>query len=122
LAHDYPGNAFIKSEFASELLHAKQVYVDEEVHVRNARVIAVLCGRCTGELLFDGLSSCTVYVRHDGDVTVDCGGLSKVFVSVHDGARVRVRQAGGAAVYVYAHGDACTVETDGDVNVRKTEK
>lgn len=118
---NWPSNEFIKSNFDQELLHKNNVYVDEFVERRNARQVVVVQGRCTGNLLYDGMTCADVYVRHESEVTIDCSRLSKVFISVYDNAKVKVVQRDGASVYVYLHGDACAVSTEGDVMLRKSK-
>lgn len=122
IKHDYPTNEFIKKNFEKEILHRNNIFVDEDVQKRNARQIVVLQGRCTGTLLYDGMTSADVYVRHDSEVTIDCNRLSKVFVSVYDRAKVNVIQNDGASVYVYLHGDECEVKSEGDVMMRRSHK
>lgn len=119
IEHDFPSLSVIKEHFPKELLHHNHIYVDENIHVRNSSGIAVLNGHSRGMMLFDGLAVCDLYVRHDCDVTIDCSHLSKVFINVYDRARVKVIQRGGASVYVYKHGDECTVDTNGDVLIRE---
>ena len=120
LKHDYPTNEFIKKNFEKEILHRNNIFVDEDVQKRNARQIVVLQGKCTGTLLYDGMTSADVYVRHDSEVTIDCNRLSKVFISVYDRAKVNVIQHDGASVYVYLHGDNCEVKAEGDVMTRRS--
>jgi hypothetical protein len=120
LKHDYPTNEFIKKNFEKEILHRNNIFVDEDVQKRNARQIVVLQGKCTGTLLYDGMTSADVYVRHDSEVTIDCNRLSKVFISVYDRAKVNVIQRDGASVYVYLHGGDCEVKAEGDVMTRRS--
>ncbi len=120
IKHDYPTNEFIKKNFEKEILHRNNIFVDEDVQKRNARQIVVLQGRCTGTLLYDGMTSADVYVRHDSEVTIDCNRLSKVFISVYDRAKVNVIQKDGASVYVYLHGSNCEVKAEGDVMTRRS--
>lgn len=120
LKHDYPTNEFIKKNFEKEILHRNNIFVDEDVQKRNARQIVVLQGKCTGTLLYDGMTSADVYVRHDSEVTIDCSRLSKVFISVYDRAKVNVIQHDGASVYVYLHGGDCEVKAEGDVMTRRS--
>lgn len=121
IQHNWPSVEFIKGNFDKSVLHKNKIFAEECVHLRNESGMVVLNGKCTGMVLAGGLTVCDLYVRHDSDVTVDCNGLSKVFVNVYDRARVRVKQSGGASVYVYLHGDDCVAETDGDVMIREKE-
>ena len=70
-----------------------------------------------GNIEFDG----HVYIRHDSEVTIDCSRLSKIFISVYDNAKVNVTQRDGASVYVYLHGENCSVESDGEVMIRRSK-
>ena len=115
----YPTHVFIKEHFDKGILHKNNIFIDEDVQARNMSHISVLNGNCTGILLFDGFASCDVYVRHDSDVTIDCSRFSKVFINAYDRARVKVVQKDMASVYVYIHGEGCTVEAEGDVLQRK---
>lgn len=122
IKHDWPKADFIASSFDRDLLHRNHIYVNEDVQLRNATGTVVVNGTCGGMALFDGLATCDLYVRNGSRLTVDCGGLSKVFVNVYDQAAVSVIQSDCANVYVYLHGDGCRAETRGDVKVRKSEK
>ena len=96
-------------------------YVDAEFERRNARQVVVVQGKSDGVLLYDGLTTADVYVRHESEVTIDCSRLSKVFISVYDHAKVHVTQRDGASVYVYLHGDGCSMESEGEVMVRRSK-
>lgn len=122
IKHDYPGAGFLKENFGLDLLHRNQIFVDENVHLRNLQGMVVLNGGCSGVLLFDGLSVCDLYVLNDSDVTVDCGHLSKVFINVYGHGKVDVTQRDAASVYVYLHGDDCRVSAKGDVLTRISGK
>ena len=73
-------------------------------------------------LMFDGMVCCDIYVRHDSEITIDCTRMSKVFINLYDNAKVKVMQKDVASVYVYKHGENCSVETDGDVMLRSSGK
>lgn len=118
---NFPSNEFIKDNFDKALLEHNNIYVDSEFERRNARQIVVVQGNSNGMLLYDGYTTADIYVRHDSEVTIDCSRLSKVFISVYDNARVKVSQRDGASVYVYLHGDGCSVESDGDVMTRRSK-
>lgn len=118
---NWPSNHFIKANFEEELRHRNNIYVDEFIERRNARQVVVVQGKCTGQLLYDGMTVADVYVRHDSEITVDCTRLSKVFINVYDNAKVKVLQRDGASVYVYKHGENCSVEADGDVLQRQSK-
>lgn len=121
IKHDWPSNEYIKKNFDRETLHRNNIYVDEDVQRRNPRQIVVIQGRSTGTVLYDGYTVADVYVRHDSEVTIDCSRMSKVFISVYDRAKVNVIQKDGASVYVYLHGEGCSVNADGDVMMRKSK-
>ena len=120
IRHDWPSPGFMKKTVPEELLHVNNIFIDDDVHARNLRCMAVLNGRCRGMLMFDGFSSCTVYVRHDSIVHIDCSRFSKVFISVHDRAKVTVVQHGASSVYVYEHGDGCEINCIGNISRRKS--
>lgn len=117
---DYPSNEFIKENFDQSLLEHNNIYVDSEFERRNARQVVVIQGKSKGVMLFDGYTSADIYIRHDSEVTIDCSRMSKVFISVYDNAKVHVSQRDGASVYVYKHGDGCSVEAEGDVMQRRS--
>lgn len=118
---NFPSNHFIKANFEEEVRHRNNIYVDEFIERRNARQVVVVQGKCTGQLLYDGMTVADVYVRHDSEITIDCTRLSKVFISVYDNAKVKVLQRDGASVYVYRHGENCIVEADGEVLQRQSK-
>lgn len=118
---NWPSNEFIKNNFDKSLLEHNNIYVDAEFERRNARQVVVIQGASKGVLLFDGLTTSDVYIRHDSEVTIDCSRLSKIFISVYDNAKIHVTQRDGASVYVYLHGENCSVESDGEVMIRRSK-
>lgn len=118
---DFPSNEFIKNNFDKSLLEHNNIYVDAEFERRNARQVVVIQGESKGVLLFDGMTTSDVYIRHDSEVTIDCSRLSKIFISVYDNAKIHVTQRDGASVYVYLHGENCSVESDGEVMIRRSK-
>ena len=118
---DFPTNEFIKKNFDKALLEHNNIFVDSVIEKRNARQVVVIQGESSGNLFFDGFVTSDVYVRHDSDIAIDCSRMSKIFISVYDNAKVRVTQRDGASVYVYLHGNNCSVETHGDVMIRRSE-
>lgn len=118
---NWPSNEVIKENFDKSLLEHNNIYVDSEFERRNARQVVVVQGESKGVLLFDGYTTSDVYIRHDSKVDVDCSRMSKVFISVYDNAKVNVKQRDGASVYVYLHGENCSVESDGDVMIRRSK-
>lgn len=122
IENDFPSNDFIKENFDKSLLEHNNIYVDAEFERRNARQVVVIQGESKGVLLFDGVTTSDVYIRHDSDVTIDCSRLSKIFISVYDNAKIHVTQRDGASVYVYLHGENCSVESDGEVMIRRSKQ
>ena len=118
---NWPSNEFIKENFDKSLLEHNNIYVDAEFERRNARQVVVIQGESKGVLLFDGMTTSDVYIRHDSEVTIDCSRLSKIFISVYDNAKIHVTQRDGASVYVYLHGVNCSVESDGEVMIRRSK-
>lgn len=118
---NFPSNEFIMENFDKSLLEHNNVYVDAEFERRNARQVVVIQGSSNGQLLYDGTTTADVYVRHNSEVSIDCSRLSKIFISVYDNAKVNVTQRDGASVYVYLHGENCSVKTDGDVLTRRSK-
>ena len=117
--HDFPNKEFIKAYFDKKVLNDNLVYVDEVVNVENGgNGTWVLNGKCTGNISFCGFAAARMYVRHDCDVSIDVSGMSKLFVSVYNNAKVNVKQSGKARVYVYKKSPSCEVNVVGDVNIR----
>lgn len=121
IENNFPSNEFIKENFDRSLLEHNNIYVDAEFERRNARQVVVIQGESKGVLLFDGMTTSDVYIRHDSEVTIDCSRLSKIFISVYDNAKIHVTQRDGASVYVYLHGENCSVESDGEVMIRRSK-
>jgi hypothetical protein len=121
IENNFPSNEFIKENFDKSLLEHNNIYVDAEFERRNARQVVVIQGESKGVLLFDGMTTSDVYIRHDSEVTIDCSRLSKIFISVYDNAKIHVTQRDGASVYVYLHGENCSVESDGEVMIRRSK-
>jgi hypothetical protein len=121
IENNFPSNEFIKDNFDKSLLEHNNIYVDAEFERRNARQVVVIQGKSKGVLLFDGMTTSDVYIRHDSEVTIDCSRLSKIFISVYDNAKIHVTQRDGASVYVYLHGENCSVESDGEVMIRRSK-
>jgi uncharacterized Rossmann fold enzyme len=120
IENNFPSNEFIKDNFDKSLLEHNNIYVDAEFERRNARQVVVVQGKSVGRLLFDGFTTSDVYVRHNSEVDIDCSRMSKIFISVYDNAIVNVSQRDGASVYVYLHGDNCSVISEGEVMIRKS--
>lgn len=118
----WPSNEYIKKNFDKELLHKNNIYVDDFVSRRNARQVVVIQGKSHGSLLYDGMTTADIYVRHDSDVMIDCSRMSKVFITLYDNAKIKVYQHDAASVYVYQHGENCEIEVHGDVMLRKYEE
>lgn len=121
IENNFPSNEFIKENFDKSLLEHNNIYVDAEFERRNARQVVVIQGESKGVLLFDGMTTSDVYIRHDSEVTIDCSRLSKIFISVYDNAKIHVTQRDGASVYVYLHGENCSVDSDGEVMIRRSK-
>ena len=121
IENNFPSNDFIKENFDKSLLEHNNIYVDAEFERRNARQVVVIQGESKGVLLFDGMTTSDVYIRHDSEVTIDCSRLSKIFISVYDNAKIHVTQRDGASVYVYLHGENCSVDSDGEVMIRRSK-
>lgn len=121
IENNFPSNEFIKDNFDKSLLEHNNIYVDAEFERRNARQVVVIQGESKGVLLFDGMTTSDVYIRHDSEVTIDCSRLSKIFISVYDNAKIHVTQKDGASVYVYLHGENCSVESEGEVMIRRSK-
>ena len=121
ISANFPTNEFIKKNFDKALLEHNNIFVDSVIEKRNARQVVVIQGESSGSLFFDGFVTSDVYVRHDSDIAIDCSRMSKIFISVYDNSKVRVTQRDGASVYVYLHGNNCSVETHGDVMIRRSE-
>lgn len=120
IQHNYPTNEFIKENFSSELLKVNNVFVDCPVGGVNLTHKAVICGDCKGALVFDGFSSCDIYVRHTSKIHIDALKFSKIFVNLYDDAEVTIKQKDIAKVYVYLHGSNCRVKYEGEVLVRES--
>ena len=102
IAHDFPSNDFIKSNFDRALLHKNLIFVDEHLNLDNApNGIYVLNGDCSGTLHFREWAAATVYVRHTSKVSIIAEDFAKVFVRVYDEAEVNVCDVGDAVVKVY---------------------
>ena len=120
ISHNYPSNEFIKENFSAELLKENNVFIDSIIREYNLNRIAVTCGNCEGELIFDGFSSCDVYIRHTSKVHFDVSQFAKVFINLYDDAEITIKQSDIAKVYVYLHGSNCHVNYEGDVLVRES--
>lgn len=116
----FPSNEFIKENFDKALLEHNNIYVDAEFERRNARQVVVVQGKSNGVLLYDGYTVADVYIRDSSEVTIDCTRMSKVFINVFNSANVRVIQRDGASVYVFRHGDKCSIYTEGEVMQKKS--
>lgn len=116
----FPSNEFIKENFDKSLLEHNNIYVDAEFERRNARQVVVVQGKSNGVLLYDGYTVADVYIRDSSEVTIDCTRMSKVFINIFNSANVRVIQRDGASVYVFRHGDKCSIYTEGEVMQKKS--
>lgn len=116
----FPSNEFIKENFDKSLLEHNNIYVDAEFERRNARQVVVVQGKSNGVLLYDGYTVADVYVRDSSEVVIDCSRMSKVFINVFNNANVKVTQRDGASVYVFRHGNECSICSEGEVMQKKS--
>jgi hypothetical protein len=103
IQHDYPSNEYIKMNFDKRLLHACGIYVDDYVAAYNPPV-AVLNGKCHGEVVIDGIYCRDVYVRGTSYVTVAVRDTARASIRVYDKAHVNVIAEPKTKVYVYLYG------------------
>lgn len=93
---------FIKKAFPLEELHESNIYIDEEVDIRDAESGTwVFLGECTGKVTFRDFSVGNVYVRHSSDITVVSEDMAKVFVSIYDDATADVEAVDCATARLY---------------------
>lgn len=115
IGRDWPSTHDMKKYFGS-VIHKHGVYVDESVGLVNPS-IAILNGHCEGLIEYEWLSNGEIHVRHDSTLKLRVKGLSKVFVNLHDHARLRVECEEGSKCFVYQYGGEIE-EKSGSVVIR----
>lgn len=88
---DYPPLSFIRENFRRSDLHGHHIYIDEEVDITGENGYYVFLGRCTGEIVIDGLHATTIYIRHDSNVNVVVNGGARVFITYYDNSTGNVK-------------------------------
>lgn len=102
IAHNFPSNDFIKTNFDRTLLHQNLIFVDEHIDIECApNGVYVLNGECSGTLHFREWAAATVYVRHTSKVSVIAEDFAKVFVRLYDGGEADICDIGNAVVKTY---------------------
>lgn len=115
---DFPSNEFVKMNTDETERNSFGVFVDDKITVRNYSGIIVSCGNSEGYVLADGFTACTIYVRHNTKLNVQCRGFSKVFIHAYNNCTIDVEQNEMSKVYIYNHSDSSTINTEGDVFIR----
>ena len=102
IAHDFPSNDFIKSNFDRTLLHKNLIFVDEYLNLEDAPSgVYVINGNCRGTLRFRDWNVATIYLRHNSEINIIAEGESKVFVKQYDYSMVAICELEEAVVRVY---------------------
>ena len=93
---------FIKREFPIEELHEANIYIDEEVNIKEAESGTwVFLGKCHGSICFDDFTVGNIYLRHDTRMKVISKYMAKVFVAQYDNAEAEVHSRDGGIIKQY---------------------
>lgn len=115
IKHDYPSLEFIRENFSKEEVSDYGVYIDYDVKKKNVPISAFI-GSSKGEMNYDGLTSCSVYIRHQSDVVINASDGAIVYAELYDNAKIHVLTDRYSKVYIYQHGG--NVEFEGNVIIR----
>lgn len=115
IGRDWPLAKDIKKYF-SDVIHNHGVYVDENVNLRNPKMV-ILNGECVANITYDWMDSGEIYVRHNSSLHLKVKGLSRVFVNLLDGAELRVICEDSAKCFVYQYGGNI-MKTTGHIVIR----
>jgi len=107
IKHDYPSLDFARENFPLHLRLSNGIFIDDNVDASNLK-IAVLLGKSEGDLRYDGLRSCNVYVRHNSKVNIEAKDGAKVFVETYEDCQVETHTDSISKIFVYRHGGTCT--------------
>ena len=120
IEHDWPSVEFIKNHFSRDMLRKGRVYVDDDFgFVAGESGVYVFNGTSNGTVDFERFDTATIYVRHNSNVVINAGGLSRVFVEVYDNSSVTINQKDVAVAFVYMRSENATLKTDGNVRIRR---
>ncbi len=102
--NDFPSKDFILKNFDKHTLHAKGVFIDDNV---SGRIIPsgvyVFNGKNEGIIQTSDFSVITMYARNDTSLTLQTGNYSKTFIHIYDNANVEVDKGLNSSVYIYRH-------------------
>lgn len=118
----FPDPEFILANFDKELLHRNNIFVSENVALRNTGSPILLLGNCDATLLYDGYATADVYACGETKLIVSARGLAKAFVSIYDKTSIQAIQDGGASLFVYKYSGDNEVSTIGNVGIREFDK
>ena len=122
IANDYPSNEFIEEHFDVKMLEENHVYVNRDVVCDRLRRFALFNGHCKGTLNFEQNDVCDVYVKDDGEISINASGFSRISVNVYGNAKIVVNQSDRAKVFVYNHSANSNIECSGKVVVRDRQR
>lgn len=121
--HDNPPFEVLKEHFEGFSNDWAAADVKGVQFVDQEKVLMVLGSE--GEACYTPGHRGRVFVRHNSEVTVYAEPKTFVMVSAYDNARITIRPADTARVYVYLHGNAQVVDTPDfpkQVTIKHAEK
>lgn len=119
IKNDWLDNEFIKANADRDLLRECGIFIDEKVNEENVTT-AVVMGKSSGSICYDGMMVGSVYVRHGSELEITASDGARVFVEVHDNAKIHAVADDESKIFVYLHGGHATRE--GNVTFRDRTK
>lgn len=110
----YPSADFIDDNFDKELLQINGIYCnDNEILHEDNTPMYIIRGSSSIKAVVRPFGVKTIHVCEDSVLYLKAKSLSKVFIRMHDNARLTVDADVASKVYVYIHSSNAVVSYDG---------
>lgn len=122
LAHDCPGNDFIRKHFKGEM-EQFGIFLDDEICIENPRKCVCL-GMTSGCISINGFGACEIFAKHHAKLDIYAKDNAFVIIDVFDKSEVRIHAGGRAKVSVnrYIGDNAVTWDATDEAVVTFREK
>lgn len=118
IEHDYPTTEYMKDNFEG-IMQKNGIYVDDKVNINKIKhLVYVFNGGSNASIKVSEFDVCEIYVRHDSVLNLECSGQAKVYVNLHDNAKLNVKQEGSLSRCVVSRYSPSVVISHYGDNVR----
>lgn len=117
---NHPGwltNKWLVENVGIATLNLHGIYINEDFNIENPERLA-LNGTCKGKVSASGFSTPEIYLRHEGELSIDITDNSIVHISMYDNTKLKVNCDNYAKCYIYRYGGSVETSGNGKVIVR----